>query len=109
MLPIVVVAIMLVQQAMQPVPKDPQQAATHKMMKFFFVFLAVMFYNLPSGLLVYWGTSSAIGLVESHLVKKSLAPLPGTLLETESQARSLEVSNPVSLKDRAKSKKRKKR
>ncbi len=115
LLPLVVMVVMFVQQSITPKAKDPQQQATQKMMKFFMVFIAVFFYNLPSGLLLYWGTSSAIGLAESVFVKKSLAAanLGGTTssapVVSESKAKVAPEQTPSSKSRKGKKKGKKKR
>jgi YidC/Oxa1 family membrane protein insertase len=50
-LPVLVGATMFIQQLITPVVGDPAQA---KMMRWMSVVFAVMFVNMPSGLMLYW-------------------------------------------------------
>jgi YidC/Oxa1 family membrane protein insertase len=68
-LPILMTASSLVQQFTMPKPADPQQAQTQKMMMFMPVLMCVMFYTFPSGLTLYWLTSTTLGIVEQRIVK----------------------------------------
>jgi YidC/Oxa1 family membrane protein insertase len=68
-LPLVSVAFMMLHQKMfTPPPTDEQQRAQQAMMKFMMVFFAMMFFKVPSGLCLYFITSSAWGLAERMLV-----------------------------------------
>lgn len=68
-LPILMTISSIVQQFTMPKPADPQQAQTQKMMMFMPVIMCVMFYTMPSGLTLYWLTSTTLGIVEQRLVK----------------------------------------
>jgi YidC/Oxa1 family membrane protein insertase len=68
-LPILMTIASLVQQITMPKPADPQQAQTQKMMMFMPVIMCVMFYSMPSGLVLYWLTSTTSGIVEQRIVK----------------------------------------
>jgi len=71
--PLVFVVLMIVQQLMSPRPADPQQASMQRMMMIVFtVMMLMMFYSLPSGLYLYFLTSSAWGLVEQKIIRKKL-------------------------------------
>ena len=68
-LPILMTIASLVQQLTMPKPADPQQAQTQKMMMFMPVLMCVFFYGLPSGVTLYWLTSTTLGIVEQRIVK----------------------------------------
>jgi YidC/Oxa1 family membrane protein insertase len=69
LLPIVAVALMVVQQKMfMPPPTDEQQEMQQKMMSYMMVVMGAMFYKFPSGLCVYYISSSLWGFGERKLV-----------------------------------------
>jgi YidC/Oxa1 family membrane protein insertase len=68
-LPILMTVSSLVQQFTMPKPADPQQAQTQKMMMFMPVLMLVWFYSLPSGLTLYWLTSTTSGIIEQRIIK----------------------------------------
>lgn len=71
LLPILAVALMIVQQKlMTPPPTDEQQAMTQKMMKYMMVFFGIMFYKVAAGLCIYFIASSLWGLAERKLLPK---------------------------------------
>jgi YidC/Oxa1 family membrane protein insertase len=73
-LPIFMVAVMAIQNIIQPKPADPQQAQSQKISMYFMLFFLVfIFYSMPSGLVLYFLTSSVIGLFESYIIRRSLA------------------------------------
>lgn len=55
----------------KPSPAD-QLAMQQKMMNFMVVFMALMFYNFPSGLNLYILTSNLFGMVEQHRIRKHI-------------------------------------
>ncbi|MEZ6120644.1 MAG: YidC/Oxa1 family insertase periplasmic-domain containing protein [Pirellulaceae bacterium] len=70
-LPLISVALMIVQQKMfTPPPTDEQQEMTMKMMKYMMVFIGFMFFKVPSGLCLYFITSSLWGVAERKLLPK---------------------------------------
>jgi YidC/Oxa1 family membrane protein insertase len=72
-LPIFMVAVMVIQNIMQPKAADPQQAQSQKISMYFMAFfLSFIFYSLPSGLVLYFLISSAIGVLESYIIRRSL-------------------------------------
>jgi YidC/Oxa1 family membrane protein insertase len=74
LLPVIAVALMLVQQKMMtPPPADEQQEMQQKMMKYMFVFIGVMFYKVAAGLCVYFVVSSLWGLCERKMLPKKKA------------------------------------
>ncbi|MBX9790655.1 MAG: YidC/Oxa1 family insertase periplasmic-domain containing protein [Pirellulales bacterium] len=74
LLPLITIALFIVQQKMfMPPPTDEQAAMQQKMMQYMMIFMGVMFFKVPSGLCVYFIASSLWGLAERKLV-----PKPGT-------------------------------
>ncbi len=73
LLPILMLVVMLVQQKLTPKPTDPQQQQVMKMMSFFLLFLVFIFYTVPSGLVLYFLTSSLIGIGESQYIRRKMA------------------------------------
>jgi len=70
-LPFLVVALMLVQTKLfSPPPTTPEAEAQQKMMKYMMVFMAFMFYKVPSGLGLYFITSSLWQIGERLLLPK---------------------------------------
>ena len=71
MLPIIAVALMIVQQKWtMPPPTDEQQEMQQKMMKYMMVFMGLMFYKVASGLCIYFIASSLWGFCERQLLPK---------------------------------------
>lgn len=74
LLPIVTIALFIVQQKMMmPPPTDEQQALQQKMMKYMMIFFGLMFFKVASGLCVYFIASSLWGLAERKLLPKYAA------------------------------------
>ncbi|MCA9104282.1 MAG: YidC/Oxa1 family insertase periplasmic-domain containing protein [Planctomycetales bacterium] len=70
-LPIITIVLFLIQQKMfMPPAVDEQQKATQKMMTFMMVFMGLMFFKVPSGLCIYFITSSLWGIVERKVLPK---------------------------------------
>jgi YidC/Oxa1 family membrane protein insertase len=75
-LPVLAVAIMLVQQKMMmPPATDDQQAAQQKAMKWVMVLMGLFFYKIAAGLCLYFIASSLWGLAERKLLPKRQAIL----------------------------------
>ena len=72
LLPLLMVVVMLIQQQMTPKPEDPQQQQMMKIMKVMMVFMVFIFYTMPSGLVLYFVTSSTIGVAESYWIRKTI-------------------------------------
>jgi len=71
LLPIVVVGLMLVQTKLfAPPPTTPEAEMQQKTMKYMMVFMAFMFYKVPSGLGIYFITSSLWSIGERLLLPK---------------------------------------
>jgi YidC/Oxa1 family membrane protein insertase len=71
LLPFVVVTLMLVQTKLfAPPATTPEAEMQQKMMKYMMVFMGVMFYKVPSGLGIYFITSSLWAIGERLLLPK---------------------------------------
>lgn len=68
-LPILMGTAMFLQQRLTPAPAESQSAAI-KMLPFLFVFLLA---SAPSGLVLYWTTSSAFNMVTQIVMNKTIA------------------------------------
>jgi YidC/Oxa1 family membrane protein insertase len=66
-LPILMGVSMFVQQKMTPVMGDPRQA---KMMLFMPVVFTFMFFNLPSGLVLYWTLSNVLQIAQQKYMER---------------------------------------
>ncbi len=60
------------QKKMTPPSTDPQTRQQQKIMMFMPILFAVMLYHMPSGLMVYFLSSTAFGVLEQHLIRKRL-------------------------------------
>jgi YidC/Oxa1 family membrane protein insertase len=72
-LPLLMGVIMFAQQLMAPKAADPQQAQQQKIMRIFFLAFPLMFYSVPSGLVLYFLISSLVGMLETRYIKLQLA------------------------------------
>ena len=71
LLPVITIALFLVQQKMfTPPPADDQAAMQMKMMKYMMIFFLFMFFCVPSGLCIYFIASSSWGIAERKLLPK---------------------------------------
>jgi len=66
-LPILMGVSMFIQQKMTPVMGDPRQA---KMMLFMPVIFTFMFFNLPSGLVLYWTLSNVLQIAQQKYMER---------------------------------------
>lgn len=81
-LPIITVILFLIQQKLfMPPAVDEQTRMTQKMMTYMMVFMGVMFFRVPSGLCIYFITSSTWGIIERKLLPKPT--LDGKLARVE--------------------------
>jgi YidC/Oxa1 family membrane protein insertase len=79
LLPILAVALMIVQQqVMAPPAQDEQQAMQMKMMKYMMIFFGLMFYKVAAGLCIYFIASSLWGLCERKLLPKKKQGAPAS-------------------------------
>ena len=68
MLPIIMIVTQFVMQKMTPNPTmDPAQA---KMMQFMPLMFGFFFYNMPSGLVLYWLTGNLVGIAQQYFINK---------------------------------------
>ncbi len=73
-LPLVTVALFLLQQKMfMPPATDDQTRMQQRMMNYMTLFMGVLFFKVPSGLCIYFITSSLWGVVERKLLPKVMA------------------------------------
>ncbi len=76
-LPILVVTLFLVQQKMfMPPATDEQTAMTQKVMTIMTMMMGLFFFRVPSGLCIYFITSSLWGIAERKLVKRMIPAKP---------------------------------
>ncbi|VEG91587.1 membrane protein insertase YidC [Legionella spiritensis] len=66
-LPIIMGITMLVQQRLNPAPPDPMQA---KIMMFLPVLFTVLFWNFPSGLVLYWIVNNTLSILQQWYVTR---------------------------------------
>jgi YidC/Oxa1 family membrane protein insertase len=71
-LPLVMLVVYVLQMKTMPKSADPQQAEQQKMMQWIMPVMGYMFYSMQSGLLLYYITSSLLGMVEQRWIKKRL-------------------------------------
>lgn len=74
LLPLILVCLYVLQQKIQPPPADAKAAEQQRIMKFIFPVFGLLFYTMPSGLLVYWVASTLWGICEQKFVKNKLFP-----------------------------------
>ncbi|MEM7167298.1 MAG: membrane protein insertase YidC [Planctomycetota bacterium] len=72
LLPFLYVIMTLISQRMMPRSSDPQMQQQQKMMTFMMVAFGFIFYNFSSGLLLYFMTSAALGIVEQKIIRAEL-------------------------------------
>ncbi|MCA8959888.1 MAG: membrane protein insertase YidC [Planctomycetes bacterium] len=72
LLPILYVALTLINQRMMPRSSDPQMQQQQKMMTIMMVAFGFIFYSFSSGLLVYFITSAALGIIEQRIIRAEL-------------------------------------
>jgi YidC/Oxa1 family membrane protein insertase len=71
-LPLVTIALFIVHQKLfTPPPTDEQQQLQQKMMSFMMIFMGFLFFKVPSGLCIYFITSSLWGIGERKLLPKA--------------------------------------
>ena len=56
---------MIIQQKMTPTSGDPRQA---KMMMFLPIIFTAMFWNFPSGLVIYWLTNNILTIIQQYFM-----------------------------------------
>ncbi|MBI5118502.1 membrane protein insertase YidC [Candidatus Poribacteria bacterium] len=71
LLPLLVIAAMVIQQRMTPMPSGAQNESQKLMMQLMPIIFGLMFYSMPSGLTVYFLVSTVLGLAQQYFVQKS--------------------------------------
>ncbi len=71
LLPLLVIAAMVIQQRMTPMPSGAQNESQRLMMQLMPVIFGLMFYSMPSGLTVYFLISTVLGLAQQYFVQKA--------------------------------------
>ncbi len=72
-LPIALIGVTVYQMWRAPKPADPQMAQQQKMMMFIMpVMFGFMFYSMPSGITLYWFTSTAFSIGEQAWIRRVL-------------------------------------
>ncbi|MFH0887694.1 MAG: membrane protein insertase YidC [Planctomycetota bacterium] len=69
-LPLIMTISWLIQSLTQPKSPDPQTRQQQKLFVFMPLIFGILFYNVPSGLTLYWFTSTLLGIVEQIIIKK---------------------------------------
>jgi len=69
LLPILTLVVMIAQQKLQAAVAPAAQQQGKFMTYFMYIFLSVVFYALPSGLVLYFLISTSVGLLEARLVR----------------------------------------
>ena len=74
LLPIIMVVTQFIMQKMTPNPSmDPSQA---KMMQFMPLMFGFFFYNISSGLVLYWLTGNLVGIAQQWVINRMMPPPP---------------------------------
>jgi YidC/Oxa1 family membrane protein insertase len=68
-LPLLMGATMYLQTSLSPAPADPMQA---KVMKFMPVMMTMFFLWFPAGLVLYWLTNSALGIIQQWYITRKV-------------------------------------
>jgi YidC/Oxa1 family membrane protein insertase len=88
-LPLITVALFLVQQKLfTPPATDEQTKMQQQMMTYMTVFMGVMFYKVPAGLCLYFITSSLWGICERKMLPKPKPPGEGSAADVKPKATS---------------------
>lgn len=74
LLPVIMTLTWFVQSLTYPKPQDPQAAQTQKMMMYMPFFFGMMMFNVSSGLILYWMTSTFLGIIEQQYIKRVILP-----------------------------------
>jgi YidC/Oxa1 family membrane protein insertase len=108
-LPLVTIVLWILQQKMFTPPAANEQAEMQqKIMKYMMVFMAVLFYKVPSGLCLYFIASSAWGIAERKLIPPPASPglTAGALAASKRPAGSASKNGHSGGKPRTKPKRR---
>ncbi len=74
LLPLIMIVTWFVQSLTYPKPQDPQAAQTQKMMMWMPFLFGLMMFSQPSGLILYWMTSTFLGICEQQYIKRVVLP-----------------------------------
>ncbi|WP_028389373.1 membrane protein insertase YidC [Legionella fairfieldensis] len=66
-LPVIMGATMLIQQRLNPAPPDPMQA---KVMMFLPILFTALFWNFPSGLVLYWIVNNTLSILQQWYITR---------------------------------------
>jgi len=66
-LPVIMGATMLIQQRLNPAPPDPMQA---KIMMFLPILFTGLFWNFPSGLVLYWIVNNSLSILQQWYITR---------------------------------------
>ena len=66
-LPVIMGITMLIQQKLNPAPPDPTQA---KVMMFLPVVFTALFWNFPSGLVLYWIVNNTLSILQQWYITR---------------------------------------
>ena len=69
-LPLIMGATMLIQQKLNPAPPDPMQA---KVMMFLPILFTGLFWNFPSGLVLYWIVNNTLSILQQWYITRKYA------------------------------------
>jgi len=78
LLPIIYLAVQIVQMRMQPKSDDPQVAQQQKIMQIMPVIFVFIFYAMPAGLVLYFTVSSLYTLLEQWYLKRIMTQPAGS-------------------------------
>ena len=77
-LPVIMGATMLIQQRLNPAPPDPMQA---KIMMFLPILFTGLFWNFPSGLVLYWIVNNSLSILQQwYITRKYSEDKPAKLV-----------------------------
>ena len=72
-LPVIMMVTMLIQTRLNPTPPDPIQAKMMMLMPIMFLFL---FWNMPSGLVLYWTVQTVVSIGQQMYINRKYSPVP---------------------------------
>jgi YidC/Oxa1 family membrane protein insertase len=78
-LPVIMGATMLIQQKLNPAPPDPMQA---KIMMFLPILFTGLFWNFPSGLVLYWIVNNSLSILQQWYITRKYSDVQNTTLVT---------------------------
>lgn len=69
-LPVVMTVVWVLQQKFAPKPEDPQMQQQQKIFMFMSIIFGFMFYQVASGLVLYWLVMNFISILEQEFIKR---------------------------------------